>query len=101
MVRGLIIFLIATVALLALASPVLIVARRQGRQDTIRNFVIGALVIALVYVTIELVSQRQVEQCIAAGNHDCVDAGAGGLQLLFVGSYVVGAWMAAMSMYRG
>ncbi|MCI0425569.1 MAG: hypothetical protein L0Z47_06935 [Actinobacteria bacterium] len=101
MPRGLLVLVIALPGLLALAAPVFLVARRQRRYDTVRNFAISAAVIALLCVAVEVVSERQVAQCVAAGNAECIDAGASGLQLLFAGGYVVAAWVAAYSMAHG
>jgi hypothetical protein len=93
-------FVVVGGAALALGSPVFLVARRLRRPDTMRNFLLGAGVIALFCAVMEVVSNRQVAQCIAAGNPDCYDAGTVGLQILFIGGYVATAWITAYSMHR-
>jgi len=83
-----------------LASPLFVVIWRRDRLITGRNFLVGALVIGILCATIETVSERQVLQCIDAGNSDCFDSGAAGLQLLFVGLYSVAAWWNAFLIWR-
>jgi ABC-type enterobactin transport system permease subunit len=100
MPAGFRVFLVVGGLALIAAGPLFLIARRQGKSDTMRNFLIGAGVIALVCGTMEYVSERQVAQCLAAGNNDCYDAGTIGLQLLFVGGYAVSAWISAYSLYR-
>lgn len=80
---------------LALGSPVSYVAWRKGRLTAMRNFFVGALVIALLCAVLSVVSVRQVSECMDAGHSDCFDSGAVGLQLLFVGLYAVAAWINA------
>jgi hypothetical protein len=84
--------------LLILGSPVLIVARRRRRRDTIRNFLVIGGVVALVCATIRLVSDRQVAQCEAAALPDCIDAGAAGLQMVFIVVFLLVDWVVAYSM---
>ncbi len=93
-------FVIITAIVLALASPVFYVAWKKGRFTTLRNFAIGALLIGVLGAALEGVSERQVEQCLAAGNTDCFDSGTIGLQLLFVILFTVSAWSVAFVMYR-
>jgi hypothetical protein len=93
-------FLATGALVLALGSPVFYIARRQQRRDTIRNFALGAAGVALACALLEVTSNRQVAQCIAAGNPDCIDAGAAGMRLLFIGGYIASAWIAAFTMYR-
>lgn len=86
--------------LIFLAAPLYIVTWRRTRLTTARNFVLGALFIALLCATLETVSKRQVLQCIEAGHSDCFDSGAAGLQLLFVGLYAVTSWANAYLISR-
>jgi Tfp pilus assembly protein FimT len=86
--------------LAVLAAPLFYVTWRKNRLTAARNFVISALVIALLCAVLAVVSERQVLQCIDAGNSDCFDSGAVGLQLLFIGIYVVIAWSNAFWMWR-
>jgi hypothetical protein len=100
MLEGLQSFAFVAVATLVVGLPVFLVARRQRRADTIRNFLLGAGVIALLCGTMEYVSIRQVNQCLNAGNTDCVDAGTIGMQMVFVAGYAIAAWITAFSMHR-
>lgn len=93
-------FVIITAIALALASPVFIVGWQRQRFRTIRNFSIGAILVGVCGAALEGVSERQVEQCMAAGNSDCLDSGTIGLQLLFLFFFVVAAWSSAFVMYR-
>jgi hypothetical protein len=93
-------FLIVAGVMLALGAPVFIVSWRRGLRDTIRNFLIGGAVVALLCGVLAGVSDRQVAQCEAAGNPDCIDAGATGLQLVLIGSYVTVAWITASLIYK-
>lgn len=93
-------YVIFTGLVLALASPITYVAWRKDRVSTMRNFFFGALVIGLLCAVLSVVSERQVAQCLDAALSDCIDAGAAGLQLLFVGLYSVAAWFTAYFMWR-
>lgn len=83
-----------------LAAPLFYMTWRKNRLTAARNFGISALVVALLCAVLAVVSERQVLQCIDAGNSDCFDSGAVGLQLLFIGVYVVIAWSNAFWMWR-
>ena len=93
-------FLLVGGAALLLASPLFFVAWRGKRPAAIRNFLIGGLTVALLCSVLAGVSDRQVQQCLDAGNSDCVDAGTAGMQALMVAVYVFASWMAAASIYR-
>lgn len=84
--------LLTLVILAVLASPLFFIARREGRTDTIKRFLIGGAVIVALVATLAFVSDRNIEQCFNAGNRGCVDAGTTGLQMMLVGGYVVTAW---------
>jgi hypothetical protein len=86
--------------LLALAGPLFYVTWRKDRLTTARNFLIGAGVIAISCSVLAVVSERQVSQCLDAGNSDCIDSGAAGLQLLFVVLFTATAWFNAYFMWR-
>ena len=86
--------------LIALAAPLLYMAWRKEMLVTARNFLIGAGVVALLCSVLAVVSERQVMQCLDAGNSDCIDSGAAGMQLLLVGLFVVVAWFNAFFMWR-
>ncbi len=88
---------LAPLATFVLASPVFYMARKTGRKDTIRSFAIGGAVVVLFIATLAYVSEVQVEQCLEAGNPNCLDAGTPGLQLVILGAYVVASWWVAWS----
>lgn len=85
---------------LALSSPATFVAWRRHRVATIRNFVVGAFVVALPCAILDVVSDRQMSQCLDAGIAECLDVGRAGLQFLFVGLFAVIAWFNAYFMWR-
>jgi hypothetical protein len=91
---------IITSLVAVMASPVFVVAWRRGRRDTIRNFAVGTVAIGVLCGSIAAISERQVAQCTAAGNSDCIDAGAAGLQLVIIGIFVLASWVAASVMWR-
>lgn len=93
-------FLAVAAIVLVLGSPVFYVSWRRERTDTIRNFLIGAGVVSLMSAILVAVSDRQVAQCQSAGNSDCIDAGAAGMQLVMISIYVLAAWFAAASISR-
>jgi hypothetical protein len=86
--------------LLALAGPLFYVTWRKDRVPTARNFLIGAGAVAICCSVLAVVSERQVIQCSDAGNSDCIDSGAAGLQLLFVVLFTAVAWFNAYFMWR-
>jgi hypothetical protein len=93
--------LIFLALLAALGTPLWIVATRDRRTTTVRNFAIGATLVAVLCALMAQISERQVAQCEAAGNPSCVDYGTSGLQLVLVFFFVVGAWWSAYSIWRG
>ena len=94
--------LLRFLALLAvLGTPLWVVAARVGRTRTIRNFALGAAVVALASALMAYVSERQMAQCEAAGNPSCFDYGTTGFHLLMVFVFVVTSWWSAYSIWRG
>lgn len=93
-------FVIYGALALALAAPITYVSWRKDRTSTMRNFFITASVIALCCAVLEVVSERQVQQCLDAAQPRCFDVGAAGLQFLFVGLYAAAAWFNAYFMWR-
>lgn len=85
---------------LVLSSPVTYVAWRKNRMATMRNFMIGAFVIALPCAILDVVSERQMAQCLEAGISECLDIGRTGLQFLFVGVFALAAWFNAFFTWR-
>lgn len=91
---------IFTGLLVALAAPLFYVTWRKDKLTTARNFLISAFVVAVCCAVLAVVSERQVLQCMDAGNSDCIDSGAAGLQLLFVGGFTATSWFNAYFMWR-
>ncbi|MGH3649874.1 MAG: hypothetical protein ACRDU9_04125 [Acidimicrobiia bacterium] len=92
--------LIVTVLLLVLGAPLTVPTWRKGQRKTARSWLIGAGVIGVLCASIAMVSERQVTQCLDAGNTDCIDSGAAGLQLVFIVLYLVSAWIGAFLVWR-
>ena len=86
---------LAPLILIVLASPLFYMARKKRRFDTIRSFAIGGAVVVALVAGLAQVSKVQVDQCLEAGNPNCVDAGTSGLQILIMGGYVIAAWWVA------
>lgn len=97
---GFVWFFFVTVGLLVLATPLFVISFRRDRPRTSRNFALAAVVIGVACGSLAGISQRQVQQCQDAGIADCVDSGTAGLQLLFIGLFVVVTWFTAYTMYR-
>ena len=93
-------FIISLGILLALGAPVLFTARRRGRAETVRRFLIAAGVIALLSGILAASSTKLTEQCEAAGNPGCVDSGSFGMQVLFFGGFAITAWLNAYFISR-
>lgn len=85
---------------LILSSPVTFVAWRKNRVATTRNFMIGALAIALPCAILDVVSERQMSQCLDAGIGECLDVGRAGMQFLLIGAFAVTAWLNAFFLWR-
>lgn len=97
---GLTTFLLVGGGLLLAAVPVFVVARLKDEPQLIRSFGLGAVGIAILCAAVAAGSERQVAQCLDAGNSDCIDSGAAGLQLLMIVLYVITAWSTAWLNYR-
>ncbi len=93
--------LVVLAALAVLSIPLWVVATRSGRRDTIRNFVVAGGAVAMLAALLEADSERKVLQCFEAGNPTCVDSGAIGMILVMAALYVVAAWFAAFSIWKG
>jgi hypothetical protein len=85
--------------LAALGAPLWFVAWRQHRRDTIRNFAVGAGVVAILAGIVAMTSERAVEQCIAANGRDCIDPGGSGVQVVLVVFYLLANWFVAYKMW--
>ncbi|MGB8361919.1 MAG: hypothetical protein WCE80_11030 [Acidimicrobiia bacterium] len=85
--------------LAGLGLPLWYVAWREGRRDTIRNFVLGAVVVAVLAGIVALTSERALEQCMAANGRECIDPGADGVQLVMVGFYLIINWFVAYKLW--
>lgn len=90
-------YVIFAVLALILSSPLTFVDWRKTRVATMRNFMIGALAIALPCAILDVVSERQMSQCLDSGIGECLDVGKAGMQFLLVGAFAVTAWFNAFS----
>ncbi|HEY6634488.1 MAG TPA: hypothetical protein VI141_02630 [Acidimicrobiia bacterium] len=93
-------FLVITGLLTVLAAPLWIVSWRKGELASKRNYLLAALGVGLFCGAVAAAGERQVQQCLDAGNHDCVDAGTPGLQLVFIVIYVAVVWVMAYVTWR-
>jgi len=91
-------FLILAI-LAGLGLPLWYVAWRDSRRDTIRNFALGAVVVAVLAGIVALTSERAVEQCAAVNGRECIDPGSDGVQLVIVTFYLIVAWFVAYKMW--
>ncbi|MBW3667312.1 MAG: hypothetical protein KY394_06930 [Actinobacteria bacterium] len=82
-------FLLVTIVLVALSSPLFALAWRKRKDHTTRNFLVAALIIAVLCGILAESSARLVRQCLESGSPGCVDIGAGALQMLLAGLYIV------------
>jgi len=81
--------------LFAFSIPLILVARRHGRQRQLRSFLIAGAVVVVTSTLIEVSSERLVGRCLEAGNRSCNDFGSAGFRLLLMGGYVVVALIEA------
>jgi hypothetical protein len=81
--------------LFVFSIPLILVARRHGRQRQLRSFLIAGAVVVVTSTLIEVSSERLVERCLEAGNKSCNDFGSAGFRLLLMGGYVVVALIEA------
>lgn len=82
----------------ALAIPLFVVARRHGKDATVRGFVYGGIGVAVACAVLAAGTHDLRGDCDEAGynlSYACLDVGAAGLQLLLVGGFVVVAWITA------
>ena len=89
-----------TIGLWLLSVPLFYAAWRRQRSTTIRNFALSALGIGFLCGTLATVSDRQVEQCVNAGNSQCFDSGAAGMQLTLITFYLLITWITAYALHR-
>lgn len=83
-----------------MASPVAIVGLRRGESETVRRFLLGALIVGIFSALVSLGSESLVRRCANAGNTDCVDYGAFGVQVLALGVYGVFSLLRAIAISR-
>ena len=84
----------------ALAAPVVILGLREGLHDTVRRFVVAAGVVALACALLSWGSSVLVNRCQDAGNTECLDFGARGMQVLTLGSYGLVSVMRSVAIWR-
>lgn len=90
-------FIFAILGVLGL--PLWYVAWRERRRDTIRNFVIGAAVVAVLAGIVALTSERAVAQCAAVNGRECIDPGSDGVQFVLVTFYLIVNWFVAYKLW--
>ena len=100
MLTFLIAFVIFTGLALVLWIPLAIIGRRKGRHRTVTRYAAGAVATGVVCALVASSSDRLVKQCEAAGNPTCVDFGATGLQMLFLGGYGFAVLLNAFLIFR-
>ncbi len=88
------------VAALVLGTPLFLMARRKGRPEVLRKFVIGAAGIGLFCGLVAAGSERLVNRCDAAGNPTCIDYGAAGFQVFALVGYALVAFGSALALRR-
>jgi hypothetical protein len=93
-------FLTVSILLIGLSSPLLVLARRKRSDHTGRNFIISALVVAVLCGVLAESSARLVRQCFESGSPGCIDIGAAGFQALLIGVYLVAAWVMTYVIWR-
>ena len=88
------------IAALVLGTPLFLMARRKGRPELLRKFVIGAAGIGLFCGLVAAGSERLVNQCDAAGNPTCIDYGGAGFQVFALFGYALVAFGSALALRR-
>ena len=92
-VLSFLIYVLQFAAVLAvLGGPVWVVAWRHARPATMYRFGVAGLVVAMFAAANEVLSDRLVSQCEAAGNTACVDIGGAGTRLTVLGGFAIVAW---------
>ncbi len=92
-------FALFVVVVIVLGVPVWLVAWRHERPATIRRFGLAGLAVAGFAAANEVLSDRLVTQCEAAGNTACVDVGGAGIRLMVLGGFIVVAWWRAYAIF--
>ncbi len=93
-------FVVITGLLAVLGAPLWIVAWRKNRLESVRNYLFAAIGVGLLCGFIAGASSRNVQQCLDAGNTDCLDSGGPGMHLIFIVLYAIVVWLAAYFMWR-
>jgi hypothetical protein len=83
-----------------LGLPLWFVLWRRDRLADSRNFLIAAVVVGVACGLIAANGERQLQQCLDAGNPGCVDPGSSGLQLVLVFGYTITVWVMAFVTWR-
>ena len=86
--------------MIVLAYPLRRVALQRGREHTWRNYIIGAVILAVVVAVVDTTSRIAVRQCFDAGNTSCVDFGSAGFQILITGGLVAYSWLMAFFIHN-
>jgi len=80
--------------------PLILVARRNGRNADIRKYLIAGAIVAVFSSVIAFSSEQLVEQCYAAGNMSCNDFGSAGFRFLLMAGYAAFALIEAYLIAR-
>ncbi len=88
------------VAALVLGTPLFLTARRKGRPEVLRKFIVGAAGIGLFCGLVTAGSERLVNQCAFAGNPTCIDYGGAGFQVFALVGYALVAYGSALYLRR-
>ncbi len=89
-----------TALLLLFSVPAVLVARRVQRPEIGRRFLIAVPILGLICGLISASSSRLVDQCEAAGNTQCMDAGTTGLFVIVLGAFLGTSLISAFVIFR-
>ena len=93
-------FVVDCAVLFVFAAPLLFIARRRGRDELVRKFLIAGAVVAALTALIGASSDELVRKGFAAGNTGCVDFGSSGFRMLLMGGYILVALGEAYLVYQ-
>ena len=86
--------------LFVFSIPLILVARRSGRNEHIRKYLIAGGIVVVFSSIIAFSSDQLVERCSAAGNMSCNDFGSAGFRILLMGGYAAFALIEAYLIAR-
>ena len=92
-------FVVSTGILLIFTIPTFYLAWRNGRNKTIRRFLIAAIVVGFVVAVIAVSSGQLLDQCEAENNRACFDSGSAGMRLTIMVVFVIVSWVKAAILF--